>query len=75
MSGPADGDIYFEFRRVGASVKVTAIDPKTGKEVSMVGPAAAGERALAEAAAKKLRYVLSRGQGPAGVGSGSSTRR
>ena len=60
MSEPDTGEIYFEFRRVGASVKVTAIDPKSGKEVSMVGPASAGERALAEAAAKKLRYVLSR---------------
>jgi hypothetical protein len=60
VSGETGDEIYFEFRRVGASVKVTAIDPKSGKEVSMVGPASAGERALAEAAAKKLRYVLSR---------------
>jgi hypothetical protein len=53
-------EILYEYRRIGASVKVTAIDPKTGREVSIVGPASAGERALADAAAKKLRYVLAR---------------
>jgi hypothetical protein len=57
--GVSDG-ILFEYRRIGASVKVTAIDPTTGREVSIVGPASAGERALADAAAKKLRYVLER---------------
>jgi hypothetical protein len=56
-------EVLFEYRRIGASVKVTAIDPKTGREVSIVGPASAGERALAETAAKKLRYVLSRTTG------------
>ena len=54
------GEILYEFHRIGGSVKATAIDPETGREVSVVGPASAGERALAEAAAKKLRYVLSR---------------
>lgn len=56
----SDDGLLYEFRRIGASVKVTAIDPTTGREVSIVGPASAGERALADAAAKKLRYVLSR---------------
>jgi hypothetical protein len=59
-------EILFEYRRVGASVKVTAIDAKSGREVSIVGPASAGERALAEAAAKKLRYVLTRKPNPNG---------
>lgn len=58
---PKDADILFEFRRVGGSVKVSAIDPVSGREVSIVGPASAGEKVLAENAAKKLRYVLSRG--------------
>jgi len=58
--GTKDSRVLFEFRRIGASVKVSAIDPTTGTEVSLVGPASAGERALAEAAVKKLRYVLAR---------------
>jgi hypothetical protein len=56
----ADGELLFEFRRIGASVKVSAIDPKSGREVSIVGPAAIGEKALVEQAAKKLAYVLAR---------------
>ena len=61
--GSADSELLFEFRRFGASVKVSAIDPKSGREVSIVGPASIGEKALAEQAAKKLAYVLKRQSG------------
>ena len=56
-------EVLFEFRRMGASVKVSAIDPGTGREVSIVGPVSAGEQALADQAAKKLAYVLQRDLG------------
>ena len=41
MGADGQGEVYFEFTRVGASVKVAAIDGATGIEVAVVGPAAA----------------------------------
>jgi len=58
MSG--EREIIFEFRTVGTSVKVTAVDATTGVEVSIVGDPAAGEAALKRLAKQKLGYVLSR---------------
>jgi len=53
----AKGDILVEFMVQGAFVKVTAIDPVTGLEASIVGPANASQRILAEQARRKLEYV------------------
>ncbi len=50
--------IYIEFVRQGNVVKATAIDPVTGVEASIVGPANAAQSTLAEAARRKLEYVL-----------------
>jgi hypothetical protein len=50
-------DILVEFVRQGAFVKVTAIDPVTGLEASIVGPAGASQTILAEQARRKLDYV------------------
>jgi S-adenosylhomocysteine hydrolase len=60
--GPGDNEdgVLIEFQRVGATVKVTAIDPITLVEATIVGPASAGEAALKKAALDKLRYVLNR---------------
>jgi hypothetical protein len=52
------GEVLFEFRRIGASVKVSAIHVATDTEVSLVGAAIAGEYALRMAATRKLIYVL-----------------
>ena len=52
--------IIIEFYRVGAYVKVSAVDPATSTEVSIVGDPAAGEEALKRAAARKLQYVMGR---------------
>jgi hypothetical protein len=52
------GEVIFEFRQIGASVKVSAIHVATDTEVSLVGAAAAGEYALRMAATRKLIYVL-----------------
>lgn len=51
-------DVLFEMRRVGAFVKVSAIDADTGTEVSIVGNPAAGEAMLKRTALRKLEYVL-----------------
>jgi len=50
--------IYVEFVQQGNFVKVTAIDSVTGTEASIVGPANAAQSVLAEAARRKLEYVL-----------------
>jgi hypothetical protein len=52
------GEVIFEFRQIGASMKVSAIHVTTDTEVSLVGAATAGEYALRMAATRKLIYVL-----------------
>lgn len=59
----ASGHIYFEFVRMGAVVKATAIDAASGREASIVGPASTSREALAHAAAQKLAYVLNKQSG------------
>ena len=53
-------ETIFEFVRVGAAVKVTAVDPATGTEATIVGDPAAGEAALRRLARQKLDYVLAK---------------
>ncbi len=50
-------EIFVEFIQMGNSVKATAIDPDTGLEASIVGPANAPRSTLVEAARRKLEYV------------------
>ena len=65
MSADSDkGGAIVEFIPLGGSVKVTAIDPETGTEVSIVGAASAGERELAALAVRKLRFVLQKKSPP-----------
>jgi hypothetical protein len=59
----SDRDVIFEFRRIGRSVKVTAVDSLTLTEVSVVCPANATELTLRAAALRKLEYVLKRQRG------------
>jgi len=51
-------EIFVEYVMLGNTVKATAIDPDTGLEASIVGPANAPRSTLAQAARKKLEYVL-----------------
>ncbi len=51
-------EVIIEFHRVGNSVKVTAVDPKSLVEVSIVGAPDAGEELLKRTAIRKLEYVL-----------------
>ena len=52
--------VIVEFRTIGGSVKVSALDPTTLVEVSIVAPLAATEREMTAAVLRKLRYVLAR---------------
>jgi hypothetical protein len=53
-------EYLLEFHRIGNSVKVTAIDPVTGREAAIVGPANAGKAYLSRTAVRKLQYVMNR---------------
>ncbi|HYM30186.1 MAG TPA: hypothetical protein VEU47_02730 [Candidatus Cybelea sp.] len=57
-------EVLFEFKQIGRSVKVTAIDPVSGIEASIVGPAGGSEMELKRVAVAKLRYVMERRQSP-----------
>ena len=58
MAGPKE--ILYEFYQVGSYVKVSAVDPVTLTEVSIVGDPAAGEAGLKRVARQRLEYVLAR---------------
>jgi hypothetical protein len=57
MQHPHDSEIIIEYRTHGRSVKVTAIDPITHEEVSIIGDARHSQDFLARQAAKKLRVM------------------
>ena len=66
-------EFLIEFRQVGAAVKVSAVDPVTLTEVSIVGPASAGADVLEQVAIRKLERALRRrshdeAKGPGGRG-------
>jgi hypothetical protein len=53
-------EVLFEFRRVGALVKVTAFHVASMTEISISGPANAGEAMLRHQALRRLEYVLAK---------------
>ncbi|HUO91002.1 MAG TPA: hypothetical protein VMU08_17655 [Rhizomicrobium sp.] len=57
--------MYVEFLLQGGFVKATAIDPATGVEASVMGPASAPRAPLSAAAIRKLQYVLAKKSGGA----------
>jgi hypothetical protein len=60
IAGRSQGDVYFEFRALGGSMKVSAICPETGTEVSVVGPVNASRADLQRLALRKLEMKLGR---------------
>ncbi len=54
----AGREVIFEFHPVGQYVKVSAMDTQSLTEVSIQGPAGAGEEMLKRNALKRLEYVL-----------------
>lgn len=57
----SSGEVAFEFVPHGRYVKVSAIDMTTGREVSIVGDAAASEAELQRIALAKLKRALAAG--------------
>lgn len=56
----ASREVYFEFTAIGSIVKVTAIDSRTGLEVSIMGPARTPQAELERIALQKLKAQLAR---------------
>ncbi|MGM0422006.1 MAG: DUF6898 family protein [Pseudomonadota bacterium] len=58
-SDPMAGrEVIIEFHPIGQYVKVSAMDTRTLTEISIQGPANAGEVMLKRNALKRLEYVL-----------------
>jgi len=55
-----DKRVIVEFVKVGAYVKVSAIDPTTRVEVSIVGDPSMSQATLERTVVQKLRYVLNK---------------
>ena len=55
-----DERVIIEFVKVGAYVKVSAIDPTTRVEVSIVGDPLVSQTKLEQTAVQKLKYVLNK---------------
>jgi hypothetical protein len=64
MTRQRENQIIFEITRLGDYVKVSAIDPMTSIEVSVMGPAKGSLEAVKQVALQKLRRAIERG-GPA----------
>ena len=68
------GEVLFEFVVQGNFVKVMAVDPVTGTEVSIVGDSRASKSTLEQVATKKLLMVLERKRGEDIVRNDGATR-
>lgn len=58
---------YLEFLSLGGQVKVMAIDPNTGIEVSIIAPETASQEEMTSVAVEKLKRRLEKETQPAGV--------
>lgn len=58
MSGT--DNYIIEFTQIGGSVKVTAVDPKTLTEVSIVGAPQYSQEYLTRQVVKKLEFMLAK---------------
>jgi hypothetical protein len=54
------GDVILEFVRIGALIRVSAMEPTSLTEVVIYGPASAGDAALRRVVLQKLHYVCAR---------------
>ncbi|MEG3617390.1 hypothetical protein V5T82_02880 [Magnetovibrio sp. PR-2] len=55
-------EVLFEFQRHGNIMRVVAIDPKSGQEVTMIADPRHSQDSIKKLAARKLAYVLSKKQ-------------
>ena len=56
----AGREAIIEFQTIGSTVKVSAVDPTTLVEVSIMAPVKSSQREMTMAVLNKLRYVLVR---------------
>jgi predicted metal-dependent hydrolase len=59
-TGAGDDGVIIEFHRVGNAVKVSAVDPQTFLEVSIIAPLNASEREMTQTVLRKLAWVKSK---------------
>jgi hypothetical protein len=57
-------EIIVETQRIGASLRVAAVDVATGTEVEFQAPATASRASIDRLAASKRRYVLNKSATP-----------
>ncbi len=57
VSGP-NGEIYIEYKQVGQTMKVIAVDAATGMEAVIMGPASTAQTMLQRVAVRKLQMLL-----------------
>ena len=57
-----DNDFIIEFIVIGNSVKVTCVDPRTGREISTIGPGNAPRSQLSNAVVRKIQYAINKEQ-------------
>lgn len=62
MSEPEDERYIVEYTAIGTSVKVTAFDPKTLTEVSVIGSTKTSQADLNKLAVRKLEYMIRKGK-------------
>ncbi len=56
-------EILFEITRIGSVVRVVAVDPDTGEEAVIQGPAQTSLELLKKTASDKLLYILEKKKG------------
>ena len=56
------GEIYIEYKQVGQTMKVIAVDAATGTEVVIMGPASAAQSHLQKVAIQKLKMQLKKAE-------------
>jgi hypothetical protein len=61
MTSKNDNGYILEFYKLGNSVKVTAIDPLTGKEATIITPLNLPQEQATKLAIQKLEYMLGKG--------------
>jgi hypothetical protein len=58
------GEIIIEIQRIGAILRVAAVDVATGTEVTFQAPTTATRASIDRLAANKLRYVMTKAATP-----------
>ena len=63
QGGQTAREILFEFRAIGAQIRVAAIDAATGTEVVIIAPATSSRAEMQRVATAKLRRRLATASG------------